>query len=186
MFRNRIILFLIGFFLSSGAAASELGLNLSDEALELDYSATPTAGGAMLGAGLIRQEDDNLIGDLSLHLVDNAGSETQPVQVGLGGKLVLIDTEVPSGGALAIGAFGRLNLSKANRLAIAGAIHYAPDVTTFSDVDEYLEYSARMEYEVLRNASIYLGYRRVRADFDITPGNVTLDSGAHFGMHFRF
>lgn len=186
MFRNRIILFLIGFFLSSGAAASELGLNLSDEALELDYSATPTAGGAMLGAGLIRQEDDNLIGDLSLHLVDNAGSETQPVQVGLGGKLVLIDTEVPSGGALAIGAFGRFNLSTANRLAIAGAIHYAPEVTTFSDVEEYMEYSLRIEYEVLRNASIYLGYRRVRADFDITTDSVTLDRGLHFGMHFRF
>ncbi|MDX1442874.1 MAG: YfaZ family outer membrane protein [Gammaproteobacteria bacterium] len=186
MFRSRIILFSMGLFFSTGAAASELDFNVSDEALAIDYMATPTEGGAQGSIGFLRQEDDIVIADLGLHLVDNAGTEQQPVTAGLGGKLFFLDTDVPSGGGIAIGAFGRFNLSEANRVAVAGSIHYAPEVTTFSDVEGYWEFDARIEYEVLRNASIYLGYRKVEAEFEGLPRDVTLDSGAHFGMHFRF
>lgn len=186
MLRTRIILFSMGFFLSSGAVASELDFNVSDEAVALDYAATPTEGGAQASFGLLREKDDVLVGDLGLHVVDNAGSQDQPVKVGLGGKLLFVDTEFLSGGGIGIGAFGRFNLSKANRVAVAGSLHYAPTVTTYGDVESYLEYDARIEYEVLRNASIYLGYRKVEAEFEGVPGDADLDSGAHFGMHFRF
>lgn len=186
MLRTRIILFLMGFFLCAGASASELDLNISDEAFELEYAATPTAGGARSSAGVVHHEDDIFVGNLGLHLVDNAGSEMRPVNVGLGGKLLFVDGDLQSGGALAIGAFGRFNLTNANRIALAGGLHYAPEVTSFGDLEGYLEFDARIEYEVLRNASIYLGYRKIRGDFELTPGNVTLDSGVHFGMNFRF
>lgn len=184
MLRSRIILFLIGFFLSLSAAAANLDFNLSDEAFLVRYTTTPT-GGATVDYGLLHQEDDVYVGSLGLHLSDNAGTEQRPVQVGLGGRLMFVETDPVSGAALAIGAWARFNLTDANRFAIAGNVHFAPGVTSFGDMEGYIEYGVRAEYEVLRNASLYLGYRRVEADFDIVD-DVDLDKGLHFGMNFTF
>lgn len=184
MLRPRIILFSLGFFLPLGAQSSELDFNLSDEAFALSF-AQAQSGGMQVDYGLLHQEDDINIATLGLHLVDNAASADAPFQVGLGGRLGYIDTDGPSGGMLAIGAWGRYNFPGANRFALAADVHFAPGVTSFGDVDNYLSYSVRGEYEVLRNGSLYLGYRRVEADFDVAD-NVDLDKGLHFGMRFTF
>lgn len=184
MLRSRIILFLMGFFLSLSATAASLDFNLSDETVLVRYTTTPT-GGATVDYGLLHQEDDVYVGSLGLHLSDNAGTDQQPVQVGLGGRLMFVETDPASGAALAVGAWARLNLAGANRFAIAGNVHFAPSVTSFGDMERYVEYGVRAEYEVLRNASLYLGYRRVEADFDVVE-DVDLDKGVHFGMQFTF
>jgi len=184
MSRSRIILFSMVFFLPLGAQAAKLDFNLSDEAFLIRYA--PDANrGMQLDYGLLHQEDEIYIGSLGLHLVDNAATESAPVQVGLGGRLQLIDTEGPSGGAISVGAWGRYSFPGANRFAIAGNVYFAPDVTSFGDVENFLEYGVRGEYEVLRNGSLYLGYRKIEADFDVVD-NADLDKGLHFGMQFTF
>ncbi|HEX6929064.1 MAG TPA: YfaZ family outer membrane protein [Gammaproteobacteria bacterium] len=185
MHRTRIILFSMVFFLPFAACAEKLDFNLSGDAFQLRFTNNPTRGGAQVDYGLLHQEDDVYIGSLGLHLVDNAGTETSPFQVGLGGRLQFIDTDPASGGLIAVGAWGRYTFPTANRFAIAGNIHVAPSVTSFGDVEKYLEYGVRAEYEVLRNGSLYLGYRDIEADFDIAD-DVELDDGLHVGMRFTF
>ena len=184
MARTRIILFSLAFFLPFGAQAAKLDFNLSDEAFLLRYTQDASRG-MQLDYGLLHQEDDVYQGSLGLHLVDNAATETAPFQVGLGGRLQLIDTDGPSGGALSIGAWGRYSFPGANRFALAGNFHFAPDVTAFGDIEKYLEYGVRGEYEDLRNGSLYLGYRKIEVDFG-GPGDFDLDKGLHFGMQFTF
>lgn len=184
MQRTRIILFFMAFFLSFDVLADKLDLNLSDEAFLVRF-VNQSLAGTEVDYGLLHQEDDVYIGSLGLHVVDNAGTQESPFQVGLGGRLEFIETDPASGGVLAIGAFGRYNLSSANRFALAGSVHFAPGVTSFGDVEQYVEYAVRAEYEVLRNASLYLGYREIEADFDIAD-DVELDDGVHFGMRFNF
>lgn len=184
MQRFRIILFSMMFFLPFGAVAGKLDLNISDEAFLVRFT-NATSGGAQVDYGLLHQEDDIYIVSLGLHLADNAGTEDTPFQVGIGGRLQFIDTEEPSGGVLAIGAWGRYSFPSANRFALTGHVHFAPDVTSFGDVSQFLEYGLRAEYEVLRNGSLYLGYRKIEADFDIAE-DVDLDKGLHFGMQFSF
>lgn len=185
---TRIILFSFGVFFPvfsfSLAAASELDFNLSDEAFLLRYT-MPLSDGAQADLGVLHEEDDIYVGSLGFHMVDNAGSETNPLKVGLGGRLVFVDTATVSGGGIALGAFARYNFPGANRFALAGSVHYAPKVVSFSDLENYLEYDFRGEYEVLKNGSVYVGYRRVEADFDIAK-NADLDKGLHVGMRFVF
>lgn len=181
---KRIILFSLGVFLSQAALASELDLNVSDEAFMLRYG-MPVSDGAQMDIGLLHQEDDINVASLGFHLVDNAGTEKNPLKVGLGGRLLFADTDPASGGGIALGAFARYNFPSANRFALAGGVYYAPEVLSFSDMEGYLEYEFRGEYEVLKNGSIYLGYRKVEADFDIVR-NAGLDKGLHFGMRFVF
>lgn len=184
MSRSRIILFSMVFFLPYGAQAAKLDFNISDEAFLVRYT-QPTAEGLESDFGLLHQEDDIYLASLGLHLVDNAATETAPFQVGLGGRLQLVDTEGPSGGAISLGAWGRYSFPGANRFAIAGNVYFAPDVTSFGDMENFLEYGVRGEYEVLRNGSLYLGYRKIEADFDVVD-DADLDKGLHFGMQFTF
>lgn len=185
MQRLRIILFSMMFFLPFGAAAEKLDFNLSDEAFLLRYTGPATSGGMQLDYGLLHQEDDVYVGSLGLHLVDNAGTDKTPFQVGLGGRLQYVETDPASGGAITIGAWGRYTFPGADRFALAGSIYFAPDVTSFGDLENYLEFGIRAEYEVLRNASLYLGYRNVEADFDVFD-DAELDDGLHLGMQFNF
>ncbi|HET9679110.1 MAG TPA: YfaZ family outer membrane protein, partial [Gammaproteobacteria bacterium] len=143
-------------------------------------------------------EPDRNIAGLGFHLVADAAQGTTPFKVGIGAKLFFIDATVADGGALAVGGHARYTLPAFNRFAIAGQVYYAPDVTTFGDTTKYMQFGVRMEYEILRQANVFLGYRRARAEFDFedamagTPGalagqqDVTLNSGVHFGFSILF
>ncbi|HEX6929333.1 MAG TPA: YfaZ family outer membrane protein [Gammaproteobacteria bacterium] len=186
MSRSRIILFSMLFFLPFSAQAASLDFNISDEAFLARFTNDAASGNMRADYGLLRQEENDVyVGSLGLHLVDNAGTETSPLQVGLGGRLQFIETDPASGAAISLGAWARYNLSGANRFAIAGSVHFAPSVTSFGDVENYIEYDIRGEYEVLRNGSLYLGYRKVETDFEGID-DVDLDKGLHFGMRFTF
>ncbi len=183
-FRNLLKMLII--FSSAPLLAAELDFNVSDDALNLRF-ANGGDNGARIDYGLLYNEDaDVYIGNIGLHMVDNAGSETSPVIFGLGGKLLFLDSEIEDGGAIALGAFVRYNFPGANRFAVAGSLHYAPSVTAFSDMERYLEYEIRGEYEILRNGSVYLGYRLVETRFEGMPESAELDDGLHFGMRFSF
>lgn len=174
-----------GLAFAGGAGASELNFNVSDDAAKVNY-ASSGSGGSQVDFGLLHNDDgDVYVGHLGLHLVDNAGAESNPLKVGLGGKLTFLDSDFQSGSALALGAFARYNFPSANRFALAGSLYYAPDVIAFDDLSRYLEYDIRAEYEVLRNASIYLGYRNLEVEVE-SGADAELDDGLHFGMRFVF
>ncbi len=124
---------------------------------------------------------------LGIHLVDEASNGKDPLQAGLGVRFVYTqpDNALVDGSALALGGFVRYILPNANRFNIGGYLYYAPDVVSFGDVVEYYDVGARIGYNVVRDADVYLGVRSTKADYG-GPGRFSFDSGLHIGFEIRF
>lgn len=176
------------------AQAGSLDLNLSGDALYAGFATAAGNTGLEVDASILHHEEEGLpdrdIGALGVHLVDDAAQGATPFRVGVGAKLFFVDATVADGGALGIGGHVRYTLPQYNRFAIGGHAYFAPDVSSFGDTTRYLQYGVRAEYEILRQANVYLGYRRVRAEFDYGgvagQETLTLDSGVHFGFRIFF
>lgn len=175
---------------SSLATGGALDLNLSGDAVRLQFATPLSANGLETDVSFMHHEEDGQpdadVAGLGLHLVDDAAQNANPFRVGIGAKLFFLDATVADGGALGVGGFFRWTVPGYNRFALGGSVHFAPDVVSFGDTETFLAYSIRGEYEILRQANVYLGYRRVQADFTGFPDKVTLDSGIHFGLHITF
>ena len=116
---------------------------------------------------------------------DAGGTANTSLTGGLGARVQFVDADSEDGGALALGGNATLKLLQANRLRFNAALWYGPDPATVGDIDEYLEYSVSVGYEVLRDAELYVGYRKVEVGIDHGP-NVDLEDSAHIGVRLQF
>jgi hypothetical protein len=176
----------LGILLTTGpAAAGDLDFDLSDSAARFDFRFPVTESGLHGDVGILHHEDD---GDMifgGIQMVDDAGGGGEPFTVGLGVRAVSIDANVADGSAVSIGGFFRYVMPDYNRFAFGGYAYVAPSVTSFGDMDRYLEYGIRAEYRVMKKASLYLGARDVSADFT-GGGDATIDDGFHVGISLEF
>jgi hypothetical protein len=168
-------------------AASGLDLSINNDAargiLEFDISNNVVVDGNWY----YHQDRGNIFG-AGIHVVGAATSGPDPARAGVGARLLRIDSDSQgrdSGGALPIGGFVAYTLPDYNRFVLGGSFYYAPEVLSFSDVEEYWEASAWGAYNVLRTAQVYLGLRTIKADFEDSP-KVTFDTGLHVGIRLRF
>jgi len=136
--------------------------------------------------GWLHNEDRGDVFSGAIHLVDAASTGADPLQAGMGVRLLFVDPDPASvdGSALALGGFVRYTLPNANRFNIGAHGYYAPDVVTFSDLTEFYELGVRVGYNVVKDGDVFLGVRTVKAEFG--PGDLSLDSGMHIGFEFRF
>ncbi len=137
--------------------------------------------------GWLHNQDRGDVISGGIHLVDAASTGADPLQAGMGVRLLYVNPDVSSadGTALALGGFVRYVLPNANRFNIGAHGYYAPDVVAFSDLGEFWELGARVGYNVMRDGDVFIGVRTVNATFD-GQGNLKLDSGLHVGFEFRF
>lgn len=167
------------------ASAAAFDIDLSNNAARADYRFAITDSGLYGDFGLLHHEND---GDMlfgGIQLVGDAGKGAEAFTVGLGARLVNIDANVIDGTALGIGGFFRYVVPEYNRFAFGGHVYIAPKVTSFGDMERYLEYGVRGEYRVMEKASVYLGLREVRADF-VGGVDATIDDGLHLGISLEF
>ncbi|APX94748.1 hypothetical protein BWR19_18490 [Halomonas sp. 1513] len=168
---------------SVATAASSLDLNLSGDAVQFD-AAGEIAPGIALGGGILHSgyRDDATQGHIQLLGVDR----NSDLDIGIGARWSQYDTDYGNGGGLGLGGYGYAYLPQAPAVSLGGYAFYTPSVVTTSDLDDSLELGVRARYAFTRNVDGYVGYRRLRADFDTSPGNQTLDSGAHAGVRLTF
>jgi hypothetical protein len=170
--------------LSSSAAADSLDLNLHDEALRLTYAFAPGAQrGLEADLGHYFNEDDQYITHLGLHVSGENWSKQGVFDIGLGGRLVYVHTDPLDLTGMAVGA--RVRFSPVQRLGFGGTIYYAPQIVTFMDGENYLETSVSVDYQLLPQGFVYLGYRRIEVDFDDAK-DVEFDDKVHVGMKLLF
>ena len=187
----RILATVLLFVAASGVYASRLDANLNQDSARFTYYSLvggSTYGRTEMSVGLLYNEDKNTLSEVGLQVVDVAGSESPGLEVGIGPKLYYLTSDIPdvSGLSLALGGLVRYNLPQLPRLALQGSVYYAPSITSTMDANSFLEYGARISYEILPTANIYLGYRRIRVDFTKNNGTQTLDEGSMIGMDFSF
>ncbi|MBV62606.1 MAG: hypothetical protein CMH65_15055 [Nevskiales bacterium] len=176
-----------------GFAGQALDLNLSGDAIQGEFSSDtgvlPNSDGVFSIGGLYADDDksDFTMGHVGLLVTGDAGARNALVNAGLGVRLVGLDVNGgdATGGAISLGAEFDARLPAYNRIGVGAYLYYAPDVSAFGDIDKYLEYAANLNYELIRNAFVYVGARQIRLGFD--PGSeVSVDTGAHAGFNLKF
>ncbi|ATJ84710.1 YfaZ family outer membrane protein [Halomonas beimenensis] len=163
--------------------AGSLDLNLSDEAVQFAASGE-LAQGIAVGGGLLDSEDR--VDTSALHAQVLGVERNRRYDIGVGARWTQLDTDAGDGGGLGLGGYGYAYVPRMPALSLGGYGFYTPSVVTTSDLDHGLEYGLRARYGFTPNVDAYVGYRRLRADFDHAGGTRTLDSGAHAGVRLVF
>lgn len=179
-------------FLALGASgavpAQTIDINLNDETLRGEFDSRFQNLNARYNLGVLvgQEHDANLVqGHAGVLVTGDAGARQANVTAGLGGRLVLLDLEDQSGGALGLGGMIEARLPAFNRIGAMGYVYWAPDASSFGDLEGHIEYAAALDYEVIRNASLYVGYRQVKVKGEVGP-TVTAETGYHLGLRLDF
>ena len=174
------------------AHAEGVDINLSSDALRGAFQGSltnifPRLNGVYELGGLTGEREgfNYLQGHAGLLVTGDAGAQRATVSAGLGGRIAVVDVEQVTGEVLALGGMVDARLPAFNRIGAIGYLYWAPNASSFGDLTSYLEYAIDGDYEVLRNASIYLGYRQLRLGAE-NAGHFTVDQGWHLGLRLNF
>ncbi len=176
---------LLGF--CSGVSAGTIDLALSNDSATFDYSTLlqkTQPGNAEFNVGLLYTEEDEVVGNLGIQVIDEVGENAPGLFLGVGLKLFATFPDNVDIAALAPGVTIRYSPPTLDRFGVTGQLNYAPDIVSFMDADRFLAYKVTLEYGVLPQASVYVGYRKMTTKFN--GNNVTIDSAGHFGLKISF
>lgn len=173
---------------TTSTMADTLDINLGEKAAQFKYAmpmGRDALGKSEFNAGLLYREGGDGMVDAGILVTNEVGAGTPGLTAGVGVKGLLASVRNQEGGALALGGFARYSPPAARRFGIVGQIYYAPNIVSFGDLDRFVETTARLEYEILPQATAYVGYRKVRLGLD-RARDATLDEGAHVGVRLMF
>ncbi|MDB5971803.1 MAG: hypothetical protein JWQ90_4253 [Hydrocarboniphaga sp.] len=174
------------------AHAETFDLNINDAAVfgqfngPLSHVFNNTDGEYQLG-GLYSDDKNTRLTNLhaGLMLTGDAGAQEARLTAGIGLRGQYTDTKYDTGGGGAIGGQFDLRFAGFERLGFQGYLWYQPKVLSLGDIEDQLEFALTADYQVLRNAAVYLGYRKLRLDPD-NGHAYTADDGAIFGLRLTF
>lgn len=168
---------------SMQAAAHTVEGSLSNEAVKVDVSLDQ--GAYFFDFGGMYHSDDGKYGYIGAHIEDKDLSEDYPVQIGIGARLMAIDTEYDvdnAGMAVGLGGFYRYTFPKANRFSVYGSLHYAPNVLSFENIDNMYQAEIRGEYRTLRNALVFVRYGLTNVDLERYSKDAELNKSFGLGI----
>ncbi len=172
------------------ASANDFEAALSEETAQFTFRSDSSLigwGGADLGFGLFYNEDDDYLLQLSLMQMRQP-SEQNPLTFGVGvrGYLGNIDAADQDVVAFALGGELRYTIPGTMPAAIYLRLHYAPEITSFSDADEVYDYNLGFQIEALPQTTGFIGWRHIEIDTD-DAGDVELDDDrVHIGVRLTF
>ena len=132
-----------------------------------------------------KTSDDLLQVHLGGLVTGDTGAMGVDLAAGLGIRGIYVGRDGDSGGAFALGGQFEARLPSFNRVGLTGYGYYAPDATSLGEVRGYYEYAAALDYQVVRDAAVYVGYRHIHYDIG-NVGKVTADNGIRGGVRLNF
>jgi hypothetical protein len=132
-----------------------------------------------------QREDDLLVVHAGALLTGDTGMRNFELAAGLGVRGVYIGRDRDSGGAIAPGGQLEARFPGYERVGFSIYGYYGPEVLSFGEFDEYYEVGIGVDYQLLKNASMYLGYRNVNVKIEDGP-KLTADNGLHVGLRLEF
>ncbi len=179
-------LFLLGVSLtSSNVLAQSLEFDVHDTALRANFQSNTlaTMKGMKADLGLLYSETKYDLFHIGAHVQGDALSSKGKFNIAIGGRVIATEPNNYSILAFALGA--RIRFSPMDRVGISAMAYYAPDITTFSDGDRYVETEIRGDYQIIPQAFVYVGYRKIDIAIQNAPDLVIEDQG-HLGIKFLF
>jgi hypothetical protein len=174
--------------ISTAALADAFDINLRDTSAQLQYSAAmghSTLGKSEMHFGYLYTSKTNSYADLGILVKDEVSADAPGLTVGVGIKGLLAKVNTNRTTALALGGLVRYSPPAAPRLGIVGTAYWSPSIMTFGDADRTVETGARVEYEVIPQATAYVGYRKINVGLK-NAGEALLEEGAHIGVRLTF
>lgn len=171
------------------ALAGSLDLNLRDRSAQLQYATalgTDSLKDTEMHVGYLQTEKENWLLDLGVRVGGAVLDQDKRLKMSVGLKGVAASVDHMDVGALAVGAEAQYRPFADGRLGFAARIYVSPNIVTYRDAERYLETGARVEYTLVPQATVYLGYRRMKFDMKDVPSDVVLDSGFHAGLRLDF
>ncbi len=172
------------------AAANDFEAALSSETAQFTFRSDSSLigwGGADLGFGLFYNDDSDYLLQLSLMQMRQP-SEENPLTFGVGvrGYLGNLDDADQDVFAFAIGGELRYTIPGNMPMALFLRGHFAPEITSFSDSEEVLDYTFGFQIEVLPQTTAFIGLRHLEVDTE-DEGEVELDDDRfHLGVRLTF
>lgn len=181
------------FTISTTALADTIDINLRDNSAQFQYKSSmgrDALGKTEFHIGVLYVNSKNILGDLGVLVKDELGDNAPGFSVGVGIKGVVArvtgnNPVVSDVSALALGGLVRYSPPASPRLGIVGQVYLSPNIVTFGDADRYVETGVRLEFEVIPQAVVYLGYRKVGFGIKARPYAI-LDEGVNLGVRISF
>lgn len=192
--RNIVALSLLVFGTTMGttAMADTLDLNLRNSSAQIQYATSmgrDSLGKTEFHFGALYSDADNqhnTLGDFGILVKDEVGSSAPGFSVGAGIKGVVAHTQGTNESAVAIGGLIKYSPPGIPRMGIVGQLYFAPNITTFSDANRYVEDGLQVEYSIVSNTAAYLGYRNIQFNLNSTSSSATVDEGVFVGVRMTF
>ncbi|HVK99805.1 MAG TPA: YfaZ family outer membrane protein [Dongiaceae bacterium] len=172
--------------LAGVAQAHTVDLGINNDAVSLEYNNQIPKSELNLGVGGLHSKENGDAYYASLFVADNVNKESG-LLAGLGTRFYYLDADEGSteGTGLALGGFLNWDVPSVPNLSLRGDFYYAPDVLTFDDVENFGDVSARVQYRVIEQAWLYVGYRRLMLEDELSH-DFNLEEGAFVGMLLWF
>jgi hypothetical protein len=178
---------------STTVMADSIDITLRDTSAQFQYRTSmgrDALGKTEFHVGALYVNKHNMMSDFGLLVKDELGGNAPGFSVGVGLKGLaaqvtgknLVENNVS---ALALGGLVRYSPPEAHRLGIVGQVYFSPNIVTFGNADRYVESGVRIEFEVIPQAVVYLGYRRIGFGIKAQPYAI-LDEGANLGVRISF
>lgn len=179
----RWIVFTVFAATSFSSVAGTLDINLSNDTVEARYD-SPVGAADWTFGGLYNRDQKNYALNIGLLATGDTGAGDSRIEGGVGGKVYTV--HVPDNDVAALALGGQVRWFPGNRsVGIGGYAFYAPKVVTFIDGRSFYDTGLRVEVEVIRNSSVYLGYRWMKVDLD-NGGSDYVDRGGFAGLMVKF
>jgi hypothetical protein len=170
--------------------AGDFEAALSSETAEFTFRSDSSVigwGGSDLALSVFYNDDSDLIGQGSIIQMRQASEET-PLTFGVGvkGYLGYLDDPDEEVLAFAIGGEIRYTIPGTMPMALYGRAFWAPDITSFSDVEGVIDYSLGFQIEALPQTVAFVGIRHLEFDLDDDGDYEADDDNLHIGVRLTF
>lgn len=185
--RLRILFTTLALISASTAHAYTAEVALSEETARFNFSSFVggfQGGRAQFDAGMLFNEDNDYVINTGLHVIDMAGSKSPGVQLGVGGTLYIAEIGDYDALALALGGQISFRPQTFNRVNLSANFHYAPGIVSFLDAERFVEYGARLEYSLLPQADVFLGWTKIEAEIEDVKWRAVKDT--YLGIRISF
>ena len=180
---------LLLFAAANGVGANDFEAALSKETAQFTFRSDSSLigwGGADLSFGLFYNEESDFILQAGLLQMRQA-SEENPLTLGVGVKAYLGQLDDPDEDvfAFAIGGQVRYTIPGTMPMAIYLEGYYAPEITSFADSENLLDYTIGFQIEALPQTTAFVGLRHFEIEGDDGDYDAD-DNNIHFGVRLTF
>jgi len=184
---GQIVFFTLIMTSVSFASIYDLELNIGHSVLEARFNATlPLDQNTLItGIGAIYNDDDYKIVDAKLALGGHAFLPELTFNLGFKGLLGNMEKDYKDGdlmavGFLLVGKYAIPEIILPIPVDVSVGFTFAPDPLCFSDSEKYLEIRTGLDFHIVKNGAIILGYRYIEVCLDTNQGQWEMSDATVF------